>query len=198
MNIWATLVVGFFGGGVVAGLIGAWANAKRERAARRTEFLERQLRDLYGPLHFLASSTSRLFEQVDLLEKLYDKEFIQTKWSDDKGTREILHEQAEVTIDVQNDYVALAIRNSDSAAELLQREYTLVDPGDSEVFSRFLVDVTRRKVEADSEGVQRLPFGILVELDAPSFMSREFIEAVAARFAEKTAELATLHGRGGS
>ena len=198
MNIWGTLVVGFFGGGIVSGFIGAWANSKRERSARRAEFLARQLQDLYGPLQFLASSSASLFEQTHILQKLYNKEYIETKYSQNPGTQERVRESAETTIEVQNDYVELAIRNSDSAAQLLERNYALVDPGDAEVFGRFLVDVARRKVETDSSGVQRLPFEILIQRDAFSFMSSEFIKAVASRFEEKRADLEKLQGRGGS
>jgi len=198
MDVWGTLIVSFLGGGIVSGLIVALATAKRERTARQAEFVERQLQELYGPLQFLATSNAKLFQQANTIQDLYNKVYIQEKYSEDPGTQEQIRQEALTTLDVENDYIELAARNSDSAAELIERNYAFVDPRDADVFGAFLVDVARRRVEADDKGVQRLPFGILLELDAPSFMSRDFIEAVGARFEEKTSELEKLQGRGGS
>jgi len=196
MPMWLHLIVAFLGGGLASGLIGALANSRRERAARRAEFLQRQLQDLYGPLRFRASSNARLFEQVRKLQDLYKQEYIDTTYSRNADTQERVHQSAQATIDVENEYVALAVRNSNAAAELLESSYALVDPEDTSVFGRFLVDVARRKVEIDTQGRQRLPIGILMKLDATSFMPSDFIKAVEARFDQKRKELNGLLGGG--
>ena len=198
MSTWPELIAAFLGGGAVAGLIGAWSTSRRERTARQVEFLGRQLQDLYGPLQFLTTATAALFTHSDALAKAYTREYVDGAADATAAATQTIGPPKESARDVLDTYVTVAMKNTDSAVELLERNYALVDPRDAEVFGAFLADVMQRRAQTDEEGVSRLPHVLTFQLGGSLAMSPEFIEAVDSRFNEKRRELGVLEGRSGS
>lgn len=193
-HLWPSLLVGLLGGGVIAALITFWSNWRIDRKARRIEYLRHHLHDLYGPLQFLASSNARLFGLNRRFQDAYDKEYIKKKWSDTPSTQEQLRENAKLTLNIANEYVELAVKNNEAVLRTLEQNFALLEPNDTEVCSRFLVDFTRLRVETDDEGTLRTPFEIYDHLGSYSFMPQEFIDAIEMTFNRMKSELANLVG----
>jgi len=191
-NLWPSLLVGLLGGGVIATAITMWSNWRIDREARRIEHLRRQLQELYGPLQFLASSNARLFELSKRFQDAYNQEYIEKEWSKSSDTQERVRANAKLTIQISNEYVELAVKNNDGVVRILERNFALLEPEDSEVCSRFLVDFARLRVETDEEGTLRTPLEIYDHMGWFSFMPQEFIDAIGATFKSKQAELAKL------
>ncbi len=191
-NLWPSMLVGLLGGGVIATAITMWSNWHIDRRARRIEHLRHQLQDLYGPLQFFASSNARLFELSKRFQDAYNKEYIQKEWSDAQETRERVRADAELTLEIANEYVELAIKNNEAVVGVLERGFALLEPDDTEVCSSFLVDFARLRVESDDEGTLRTPFEIYLQLGWFSFMPEEFIAAIDRTFKKKQSKLAEL------
>ena len=65
------LVISFFGGGLVAGIL-AWLRAAiSERKSRQIDYLNNQIRNLYGPLFFFVSLNENLFKLNDKFHVAY-------------------------------------------------------------------------------------------------------------------------------
>ena len=187
------LICSFAGGGVVAGLISMWSNSKNQRKAKRIELLRSQLQDLYGPLHLYVSRNESLFQLGKGFQNAYTKLYIETQYSDDEKTQERIRRDAEQTIDISNQYIRLTTENNDHILSILENHYSLVEPEDTDTFSRFLLDYTRRKIETDqTTGVLKTPYGIFQQIGSISFMHPNFIELIKKRFKEKNAELQRL------
>ena len=95
------------------------------------------------------------------------------------------------TIGISNEYIQQVVENNERILEILTNHYSFVDPADTEIFARFLVDYARHKTEY-GEGALRTPIAIYNLVGDVSFMRPEFIEAVDKRFKEKQAALQKL------
>lgn len=186
------LVFSLLGGGLVGGLLSWLRDALSERKARRIEFVRLQLRDLYGPLYFFASANDRLFGLNKRFHEAYKEEYIETTYSEKYGARERSREQALQTLSIANEYVDQVKANNERVVEILRENYFLIDEGDIEVFSEFMVDHVRMKTEIDENGRLETPFMVYRLLGDISFMRPQFIDAVAKRFKANKAKLEKL------
>jgi len=186
------LILSFLGGGVVVAVLDWVRTTQSERKARRIEHVRSQLQSLYGPLQFFTSQNARLFELNDNFQKAYTKEYVEKKWSQAESTQKRVSQWASETLQIANQYIELVLKNNVSILGILENHYALIEPADVEIFSRFVVDHTRMKIEIGEAGQLKTPFEIYEHLGEISFMRPEFIGAVEKRFKEKQIELGKL------
>lgn len=190
---WTLLVtpaVSFLGGGVIAGLINLWNNARLDRKRRRAEFLDSQLRNLYGPLQFLASCSQNIYGHAWKIGQAYDQEY--------GGENSLKHsgrsEEMQATLDVNNEYFELVNANRRRMVEILTNHYALTEPDDAEVFSGFLIDSVRRDTEFNKPAGLKLPREVYKRVGDICSLRPEFVKLVDRRFREKRVELKRLSG----
>ncbi len=186
------LVVSFIGGGVISALIN-WARVQSaDRKERRIRFLNDQIRNLYGPLHYYVSQSEKLFEITDRFGKAYDEEFVKKEWSSAEFVRKTLDKETKVTIDIQNEYIHVVEQNNIKIQEILDSNYALIDPSDIDILLRFFEDHIRLRIERDSDRKTRTPHVIYEQVGDISFLCPEVIERIKERFLSKKKELDCL------
>ena len=187
-----TLVVSFLGGGVVSAAIG-WIRANRvDKRERRIELLDHQIRKLYGPLYYFTSQNEKLFALNKRLHKAYDKEYIQKKYSREESTQRMLRVETQETLDIANEYMREVEKNNERIKQILDDNYSYIDPEDIDVFLDFFEDYIRLKKERDEEKRIRTPFMIYQHIGDISFMKPELIEKAKLKFSQKKENLDKL------
>lgn len=188
------VLASFLGGGVVAA-IGNWVHASRTaRRQREIDRIREQLESLYGALFFFTSQNRQLFALNNDIHTAYSGYFGQ-KWSTDPATMKTLNEEASRTLELANAYIARVTANNDKVMAVLERGWHLVDEQDIEPLSRFQVDYTRYKVEADDSTRRGLPLAIYTAVGEISFMRPAMIDAVERAVMRKRDRLTELDGR---
>ena len=187
-----TLVVSFLGGGVVSAVIG-WIRANRvDKRERRIKFLDDQIRKLYGPLYYFTSQNEKLFALNKRFHKAYDKEYIQKKYSREESTQRMLRVETQETIDIANEYMREVEKNNERIKQILDDNYSYIDPEDIDIFLDFFEDYIRLKKERDKEKRIRTPFMIYQHIGDISFMKPELIEKAKLKFSQKKENLDKL------
>ncbi len=180
-----TLIVSFLGGGVVGALLN-WIRAERaDKKERKIKFLNDQIRELYGPLYYFVSQTEKLFELDDRLKKAYIDKYENKDFSSDVKTQEAIEEQMSKTLNVTNEYMKKVIENNIRIKEIFDRNYSLMDPDDLDIFLTFYEHYIRYNVEIDSAGRTITPVKIYKQVGNISFLKSEFIDKVKTKFLEK-------------
>ena len=172
----------------MAGLINLWNNARLDRKRRRAEFLDSQLRELYGPLQFFASCSQSIYGRAWKIEQAGGQEYGGENWSKHSG----LDEKIQATIDVNNEYFELVNANRRRMVEVLTNHYALIEPDDAEVFSEFLTDSVRHDTEFNKSRGLKLPLEVFHHLGDICTLRPEFVKLVERRFREKKADLKRL------
>ena len=186
------LIFSFLGGGVVVAIFDWIRINKAEKISRRLDFLNNQIRHLYGPLYFFTSQNEKCFELNDSILKAYRKEYVQEKFSKDPYTQENLKKEVMITLDVANAYVSLATQNNEKIIEILRDNYSFIDPEDVDTFQQFVVDYNRLKTERDESGKLKTPLEIYMHVGEISFMRPDFIQRVKTKFNSKKTEIENL------
>lgn len=78
------LIVSFVGGGTVSAIINWVRSNMAESKERSAKYVEQQLEKLYGPLYYLTSQSSKLFEIERNLDVAYKVEYIDQKYKQRK------------------------------------------------------------------------------------------------------------------
>jgi hypothetical protein len=179
------LIISFLGGGILVAFIN-WARMARfEKAARRHDFLKAQVTKVYGPLYFFSSLTEGLFTLNDKFHKAYTEHFVNQEWSDDAHTQQTLQKEADATLQLANYYVGMVRDNNAKIVGVLRENYAFVDPEDTEVFQRFVIDYLRMEKEVQSKNPLKTPFEVYRKVGEISFSRKEFLDLVKKRFSEK-------------
>jgi hypothetical protein len=182
------LMIGL-GSGTIGVLITLFFNARIERKRRRAEYLDSQLRNLYGPLQFFTSSSQNIYKHAWKIEQAGEDEYGKNykKYSDQARSNRI-----QSTLDVNNEYFALTRSNNKRMVEILTNYYSLIEPEDSETFAEFLTHYLRRETEFDESGSWKLPLELHQHVGDIYSLAPEFGKLVDRRFIEKKAELRRL------
>jgi len=183
------LVVSFLGGGVVVSVIECIRQNRADRKERKVNYLDAQIRNLYGPLYYFVSQSDKLFELNKRFHEAYSKEFIGKKYSRDKRTQAILKETSGKTLEIANTYIDEVEKNNEKIKEILDNNYSYIDPDDVDIFIKFYEHHIRLKKEKDEEGRISTPLLIYQEIGDISFLRPEFIKRVKAKFKQKKTEL---------
>jgi hypothetical protein len=186
------LIFSFLGGGVVVAIFD-WIRINRaERVSRRLSTLNNQLRYLYGPLYFFTSQNEKCFELNDSILRAYRKEYIEKEYSNDAHTQENLRKETMLTLDIANAYVSLATQNNEKIIEILQDNYSYIDPEDVDIFQQIVVDYNRLKTERYESGKLKTPLEIYEHIGEIFFMRPDFIRRVKSKFTVKKNEIESL------
>jgi hypothetical protein len=178
------------GAGTIGGLIIWMLNARQERRRRRIEFLDSQLRNLYGPLQFFVSGSQDIYKHVWSIEQAAHEEYGGEKAS--KQPRPTVSEGIQATLEVNNEYFAITDENSRRMVEILTNNYALIEPDDAETFARFRVHHLRHKTEFDASRRLKLPYEVYTHVGDIYNLPPEFADVVNRRFRDKKAELERL------
>ena len=190
--ITVSLVVSFLGGGIVSAAIN-WVRAERsDKKERKINFLDVQLRNLYGPLYYFVAQSEKCFEIYNKFHDAYKEEFIDQKWSKDEITRTNLHSRSLKTLNIANQYIREVESNNQKIKEILDANYSYIDPEDIDIFMTFNEYYLRLKKERDEEGKINTPDGIYEKIGDISFLRPEFIERVKVKFKNMKNELERL------
>lgn len=182
-------------GGGLAVAIGNWVHSNRSaRRERAINYLEAQLRLLYGPLSYFTKQNEELFQMCNKVQDAHG-EYFTGKWSDHEDTQKHLGEMSNATTDLNNAYIERVLKNNDCVMAVLEANWHLVDPDDMDTFSRFQVDYTRFVVEVKPGNQSKVPLSIVMKLGPISYMRPEFISRVNSSFQEKQTELENLRRR---
>lgn len=179
------LIIGFFGGGILVALID-WARTERsEKTSRKHAFFKEQITRVYGPLYFFAGLTEELFVLNDRFHNAYKEHFVNQKWSDDVRTQEVLHKEADATLQLANYYVGMVRDNNAKIVDILRENYAFIDPEDTDVFKRFTIDHLRMEKEIHTGVPMETPLEIYQKVGEISYSRKEFLDLVKKRFSEK-------------
>jgi len=183
------LIIAFLGGGVLVGIF-EWIRTRiSEKEARKYNFLNDQIRNLYGPLYFLTSQNEGLFKLYNKYHEAYNKEYIEVEWSRDQDTQKNLKEKMDVFFKISNSYMDIVKENNDKLIEIMADNYTYIDPEDIEPFQQFVVDYNRMKNEIDRPDGLHLDLSITLHIGEISFMRPKFIKMMEERYKFKYKQL---------
>lgn len=151
------LIFSFLGGGTIAAILN-WIRIDRaEKRERKLNFLDTQIRKLYGPLYYFVCQSDKLFELNKKFHDAYDKEFVGQKFSQDQHTQEILKKESSETIEIANVYIKEVERNNGKIKEILDNNYSYIDPNDIDIFIKFYEHHIRLKKERNEKGKIKTP-----------------------------------------
>ena len=187
-----SLIVSFLGGGIVGALIN-WFRAERaDKKERKIRFLERQIRELYGPLYYFTSQNKKLFELNEKYHNAYKEEYIAKKYSRDKSTQRTLEKETLQTIDIANKYIEKVKRNNHKIKKIVDKHCDLIDSDDFELFLLFYEHYTRLNTEIEEGKGLKTPFRIYQHIGDISFFPPQIIEKIESKFFQKKKELQGL------
>src|SRR3989339_238660 len=85
-----TFLASLFGGGIIGAVINAAGTERARQKERKINFLDKQIRELYGPLYYFVSQAEKLFELNNKFHDAYKEEYINKQYSLDEHTQKIL------------------------------------------------------------------------------------------------------------
>lgn len=177
-----SLTISFLGGGILVALIN-WSYAKRAaQKEREINFLDNQIRNLYGPLYFFVSQVEKLLELNSKFHSAYKEELVAKEWSKDEGTKKILDKETTTTLEIANKYVKYVENNNNKIKEILTNNYSYIDPDDVDIFVLFYEHYIRMNTEINEEGRMVTPLRIYNHIGDISFLRPEFIKRVKDNF----------------
>jgi len=187
-EIWESVFT-VLGSGAVVALIN-WAQVGRSKKRdRKIDFLDKQIRDLYGPLYYFVSSSEKLLELNKRLHTAYEKEYVDTRYSLDGEVQKKINIEASATLEIGNNYIKGVEKNSKKIKEILDNCYSLIDPNDIEIFSLFHEHYTRFNVEIAGNRISTMPLKIYEDMGKISFLRPEFIDRIKKQFLDKKGKL---------
>ncbi len=188
-----TVVAGSFGG-LVVGLIiffFQWYKETRTESRRRhVGYLQNQLHDLYGPLHFFLSQNEQLVKHSVEIDRQYKDYFEGKQWADEAMKR--IEEQALATIHLSNRYSEKVTENNTAMVDILQTQWYLIDEDDIELFSSFQTHVIRHHIEFAENQAKGVPLSIRLKLGNVRFYDPESATRVRQKWNAKRDELRTF------
>ena len=179
------LLISFIGGGTVSAILNWIRSNRAEFREREAKYLELQLIKLYGPLYNLTLQNKKMLEIEREFREVYKTEYIDTQYSDDQRTRELVSKEANKTIELQNKYISLIIENNRKIKELLDSNFVYLDTEDVDPYLNFFYEhYTRYQTEIDEQGLVT-PFSIYQQIGDVSFVRPEFMESVEKKYKKK-------------
>lgn len=190
--IFSTFVIALLGGSAAAAVITILYQEKSTSRQRQMEFLNTQLRNLYGPLYFFTSQNERLFKLSRKILGAYNAEFIDKQWAEESMND--VRKEANATIDLSNEYVQMVVKNNVKVIEILQKNWQLIDWDDIPIFSQFQVDFIRFKTEVEEKAQRgtRTTFLVHEHLGNISYMRPDMIKRVEDKWEVKRNQIASL------
>ena len=181
------------GAGLIVAFIDWLRTYRRERRERHISVLREQIQHLYGPIYYLVQQNKTCFQASDDISKAAKEEYSGKNWA--PSALKTVEKEIKNTIDTQNEYVELVMRNNEKIMNILNNNMHLAELEDYEKFSIFIKDyfrlqietgkILKEKKEADeTNSDQKLPIAVVLKLPEISFMDPNFAYMVEKRFRE--------------
>lgn len=88
-------------------------------------------------------------------------------------------------MEIINHYAGIVRDNNSKVVDLLRENYAYIDPQDTEVFQRFVIDHLRLEREFKTGKPLDIPLEIYFKVGEISLSRKEFMDLVKSRFVEK-------------
>lgn len=186
-----TFLASLFGGGIIGAVINAAGTERARQKERKINFLDKQIRELYGPLYYFVSQAEKLFELNNKFHDAYKEEYINKQYSLDEHTQKILNDESDNTLNIANKYVSYVEDNNNKIKEIIDSNYSLIDPDDIKIFVTFFEHHIRLKTEREN-GKLSTPFKVYKHIGNISFLKPEFINKIKEKFLNKKDKLQKL------
>ena len=187
------IIITFLGGGIIGAGIQYVSVARTAREKRHSDYVYRQLHNLYGPLYFLSSQNERLFDLSNSIMSSYAEHFSGNNWSKDENTQKKLKTESAATIELSNEYIYQVKGNNKQIVEILRDNYDLINVEDIEIMQEFVVDSIRMNKEIDEERLKDIPLEIYKNVGDISYSRPEFISRIKQRFTEMQVLIKRYH-----
>ena len=199
--------------GLLIGLIGAtsaatgalivgFMNWKAQSQQRKADFVEKQIRLLYGPVYFFCNQNENIFKLQHKYEQAIDKVYkIDTVPPDvmpPKAFSKLVTDSEEFNkvLEVKNEYIEDYVeKNNQKIIQVLSENWGLIDSEDIEDFSLFQIDQIRLKVERDENGKLKIPQKLYREIGDIFYARGDVFVKVQNKFIKKRSELEKLLSR---
>jgi|SRR3989338_7222127 len=190
------IIAALIAGGGGGALISAIQNFFFEKRRLKKQFIEEQLRKLYGPVYYKVLVNEKLFEIARSHNKATDTAYFseEKNWSRDQSTQEHLTKISKDSIEIQNSYIDEVKANNEEIKLILDANYSYVDPEDTEHFVKFLQDYHR--LHKEYQGKLRTDLHVYFELEKTigeiSWMDVKFANCIKEKFRSKQETLRAL------
>jgi predicted nucleic acid-binding Zn-ribbon protein len=186
-------IITFLGGGIVGAGIQYVSVARTAREKRHSDYVYRQMNNLYGPLYFLSSQNERLFDLNNRIMSAYTEHFSGNKWSQDYRTQKSLENESTATIELSNEYICQVKENNKQIIKILRDGYALINIDDIDIMQEFVVESIRMNKEIDDKRLKNIPLEIYKKIGDISYSRPDFLSCIKQRFTEMQMLLKHYH-----
>jgi hypothetical protein len=179
-------------GGISVAAFNAWRSSMQTRMDRDAEHLSAQIRDLYGPIHFLSESSDGLRRRAKLLMEAQQKVYAEgPQEASDSVALAAVERDMNDCAEFQSRYAERINVNHMRIVDLLEKHYALADVDDLRDFHKFLLNYQLSAIER-LDGGKTFPPKIYLQLAPIDYSHPDFPNLVHSRYVEKTERLAEL------
>lgn len=196
-----SMIVGFLGGSTMSAII-SWLRANRsETRERKIQFLNEQLRKLYGPLFFYSSLSDRLSKVSQKIYEVYKDKYPDE--SDLEIKKRVLQEGINTikpsidTSEVLIDYFMEFVKINENIVKILNSNFSYIDPDDVEIFTKFCENYYRWKLETGVSKDKKLELPIIIgkQIGEIYLVIHKFNNIIKLKFYQKKKEISELMGK---
>jgi hypothetical protein len=187
----SNILVSLLGGGFAGTILTLIINYFSEKTQRKIMYIQEQLNNFYGPLHFIVLKNEKLFELNKRIMNAYDKEYVGKQWSQSESTQNGLDKETKDTIAMANEYIKQVKENNNKIIDIIDKNYSYADFKDNEILILFYEDYIRINKEIENE-LLILPRKIYFIVGEISFMRPEIISSIKKIYKRKKNELNKL------
>lgn len=184
-----TFLASLLGGGILGALINIAYSESSKNKARKIKYLETQINELYGPVHYFTSQVKKLFELNLKLHNAYKEEFEVKASQYSSGS---LDKEADTTLKLANQYISYVSPKRRKIEEIITAHYSLIDTDDVDIFLLFFEHGVRQETEFEENGKLITPDRIFKHMGYVSFLPNDVISRIEKRFLEKKEKLDKL------
>jgi len=177
------IIIALLSGAVGGSVITALFEYFKVKYKFRTDYLRKQIDNLYGPLYIVLSHSSKHLEIANSILSAHREHFSRKDWSQEESTQKKLESESTETIDVSNKYVAAANTNNEKIFTIIMKYYSLIDLEDIDIVDDFLRNYVRLRIE--NAGDKKLPFMIYKLVGDISFLPIDFKDSIMKKFSAK-------------
>lgn len=163
-----------------SGIIGAYLTQLftlwREDKNRKKEFINNQIKFLYGPLFTFVKENEVLITHVNYIDGLCETNKV----------KNYVSEEFSKVLDVQQDFYKKVVLNNIEMIEIIKNNFFLIEKDDITIFMNFILLRNRSEIEFEKDTRKyRMPTSIGHELPKIILLPDDFKELIIRRFNEK-------------
>jgi hypothetical protein len=181
-------ILSFLGGGLVVFLLDWFRAYLSEKRRSEIDYLEKQLRSLYGPLRFFIAQNQLIVE----LARNYGEVFTPL-YAPKKSTEPQSVDKASImTFVLVQKYVSIIKENNGKIIRILEEYSMLADPDDADIFAKFQLNYIRMRTEVTDNNVLTIPEDVYEHLGSFKYFPPDMPEHVATKCEAKQDRIAQL------